>query len=316
MSSMTRLETLVNLGYTRDPLKGVLYETGDMVRTRRILTMAIKSRAMVSIVGVRGCGKTEAVKAALQKLPMDVTTIWPKRVDQENLTIADVKVAMITELSEEAVKRGGIISSTQLRRIVGKASRKTDSHGNKNQIVVIIEEAQRLHNNTLRSLKTLREMEWMGETELFTIVLVAQSDPMNRAGVSEVQLRSDVVYMQGLSANEAAHYVRSTIGKHFDEAAIEALAELPPARNYLELQGLCIELLNIALAAGRDQVTVDDVRSISTPDAAPIPRGQARSKQAAAPVSGTSALKSVLDRRTGDRRTDVSELPSEGRAAC
>jgi len=307
MSSMTRLETLVNLGYTRDPLKGVLYETGDMVRTRRILTMAVESRAMVSIVGERGCGKTEAVNSALKKL--GVTTIYPKRVDQENLTIADVKTALIIGLSSENVKRGGIVSSAQLRRIVGE--------NRKQRIVVVIEEAQRLHRNTLRSLKTLRELEWMGETELFTIILVAQSDPMNRAGVSEVRLRSDLVRMQGLSANEAGHYVQQTIGKHFDEAAIEALAELPPARNYLELQGLCIELLNIALAAGRDQVTVDDVRSISTPDAAPIPRGQARSKQAAAPVSGTSALKSVLERRTGDRRTDVTELPTDGRAtAC
>lgn len=302
MSSMTRLETLVNLGYTRDPLKGVLYETGDMVRTRRILTMAVESRAMVSIVGERGCGKTEAVGSALKKL--GVTAIYPKRVDQENLTIADVKTALIIGLSSENVKRGGIVSSAQLRRIVGE--------NRKQRIVVVIEEAQRLHRNTLRSLKTLRELEWMGETELFTIILVAQSDPMNRAGVSEVRLRSDLVRMQGLSANEASHYVRSTIGKHFADDAIEALAELPPARNYLELQGLCIELLNIALAAGREQVTADDVRSLSTPDAAPIPRGQARSKQAAAPVSGTSALKSVLDRRTG-----VTELPTDGRAtAC
>ena len=57
-SNMTRLETFVNLGYHKDPLKGHLFETGDMVRTRRILTMAVESRAMVSIVGERGCGKS------------------------------------------------------------------------------------------------------------------------------------------------------------------------------------------------------------------------------------------------------------------
>lgn len=302
MSSMTRLETFVNLGYRKDPLKGQLFETGDMIRTRRILAMAVESRAMVSIVGERGCGKSEAVRATLKR--QSLSEVWVKRVDQENLTIADVKTAIIMGLSDENVKRGGIVSSAQLRRIVGEASRKQ-------QIVVIVEEAQRLHKNTLRSLKTLREMEWMGETELFTIILVAQSDPMNRAGVSEVRLRSDLVRMQGLSSNEAAHYVRETIGKHFDDAAVEALSELPAARNYLELQALCVELLNVALADGREQVTADDVRSLSTPDAAPIPRGQARSKQAAAPVTGTSALKSVLE-----RRTNVSELPSEGRAAC
>lgn len=301
MSSMTRLETFVNLGYRKDPLKGQLFETGDMIRTRRILAMAVESRAMVSIVGERGCGKSEAVKATLKR--QSLSEVWVKRVDQENLTIADVKTAIILGLSDENVKRGGIVSSAQLRRIVGEASRKQ-------QIVVIIEEAQRLHKNTLRSLKTLREMEWMGETELFTIILVAQSDPMNRAGVSEVRLRSDLVRMQGLSVNESAHYVRETIGKHFDDTAVEALAELPSARNYLELQALCIDLLNIALADGREQVSVDDVRSIATPAAQPVPRAAARTKPAA-PVSATSALKSVLDRRT------ATAAPADGRAeAC
>jgi len=296
MSSMTRLETFVNLGYRKDPLKGQLFETGDMTRTRRILAMAVESRAMVSIVGERGCGKSEAVRATLKR--QSLSEVWVKRVDQENLTIADVKTAIIMGLSDENVKRGGIVSSAQLRRIVGEASRKQ-------QIVVIVEEAQRLHKNTLRSLKTLREMEWMGETELFTIILVAQSDPMNRAGVSEVRLRSDLVRMQGLSANEAAHYVRETIGKHFDETAIEALAELPAARNYLELQALCVELLNSALAEGREQVTTDDVRSIASPDAAPIPRKQPRPKPTAA-AAAPSSVASVLARRT------ATAAPAEG----
>lgn len=307
MSSMTRLETFVNLGYSKCPFKGKLHETGDVVRTRRILTMAVESRAMVSIVGDRGCGKSEAVKAALKRL--DVHAIWPKRVDQENLTIADIKTAMILELSDENVKRGGIISSSQLRRIVGEASRKKTARGTDTQIVVIVEEAQRLHKNTLRSLKTLREMDWMGESELFTIVLVAQSDPMTRAGVSEVRLRSDLVRMQGLSTNEAANYVRETIGKHFEPEAIDALAELTQARNYLELQELCVQLLNIALAAGRERVSADDVQSIAAPDAAPIPKAAPR-KQAAS-ITGTTALKNVLGRRAG-----AGELPAEGRAAC
>ncbi|MFZ2948071.1 MAG: ATP-binding protein [Desulfuromonadaceae bacterium] len=289
---MTRLETFVNLGYHKDPLKGHLFETGDMVRTRRILTMAVESRAMISIVGERGCGKSEAVNAALKKLASadkPVKTVWVTRGDQEKLTISDIKTAMILHLSAENVKRGGIVSSMQLRRVIGEASRKQ-------KIVIAIEEAQRLHPSTLKSLKTLREIEWMGETELFTIILVAQSDPMNRPGVSEVKLRSDIVRMQGLSANEAAHYVREALGKHFESEAVEQLSELPQSRNYLELQALCVELINSALAAGRELVTVADIHTIQPPASAPIPRGDRR-KVAAPAVSGTSALASVLDRR-------------------
>lgn len=298
---MTRLETFVNLGYTRDPLNGHLYETGDMVRVRRILTMAVESRAMVSIVGPRGIGKSKAVHQALKKLGAKVAQV--EKLDKENLTIADIRTALILDLSNEHLKRGGEVSSRQLRRIIGEAATTK-----RQKIVVVIEEAQRLHPNTLRSLKSLREIEFAGESELFTIVLVAQSDPMNRAGVSEVRLRSDCVRLQGLSPDEAAGYVRATIGKHFEDAAIEALAELPQARNYLELQALCVELLNIGMAAGRERVNAADVQTAGATAAAPLPKGAPR-RQAPAPVSGGEALKNVLGRRQGAE-------PEKEAAAC
>lgn len=300
---MTRLETFVNLGYTRDPLKGHLYDTGDMVRVRRILAMAVESRAMVSIVGPRGIGKSEAIKQALKKLGATVSLV--EKLDKENLTIADIRTALILDLSNEQIKRGGEVSSRQLRRIIGEAATTK-----RQKIVVVIEEAQRLHPNTLRSLKSLREIEFAGESELFTIVLVAQSDPMNRAGVSEVRLRSDCVRMQGLSPDEAAGYVRAAIGKHFDAEAIEALAELPPARNYLELQALCVELLSIAMAAGRERVTLADVQAAGASSPAPLPKGAPR-KTGAAPVTAGDALKNVLGRINGGQATDTKEA-----AAC
>lgn len=295
MNSMTRLELFDNLGYTADPFAARRrYETGDMARCRRILTMAIKSRAMVSIVGERGCGKTAAIRAALEK--QQVRLVFAQRDAQERLTIDDIKTAIITTLSDENVRRGGIASHAQLRRVLGEASRRQ-------QVVVVVEEAQRLHKNTLRSLKTLREVEWAGESELCTIVLVAQSDPMNRAGVSEVRLRSDLVRMQGLSATEAAHYVRETLGKHFEDDAVELLAELPAARNYLELQALCIQLLNLALSSGRDLVNTADVRSVQPPDTQPVPRGQRPKPAAAAPASNVSSVAAVLARRNGTNLT-------------
>lgn len=298
-TSMTRLETFCNLGYKRDPFLGGQFRTGDMVRVERILTMAVESRAMISIVGERGIGKSDAIKAALDKLKVRKVSV--ERLDKEGLTIADIKTAMILDLSTEAIKRGGETSSRQLRRIVGEAAKKSPV-----PIVVVIEEAQRLHPNTLRSLKSLREIEWMGESELFTIILVAQSDPMNRAGVSEVRLRSDIVRMQGLSADEAAGYVAATLGKHFEETALAALAELPQARNYLELQALCVEVLNIALADGREQVSTADVQAAAgAQQAAPLPRGTARKQTAT--VTGTDALKNVLGRRNGE--------PAEGKGA-
>jgi hypothetical protein len=143
------------------------------------------------------------------------------------------------------------------------------------------------------------------------VILIGQSDPMNRAGVSEVRLRTDCVRMQGLSAPEAAGYVRATVGRHFEEAAIDDLAELPEARNYLELQELIVALLSHTLTSGRDVVLVEDVRTFaaqSRPE--PLPRGAVK-KAPAAQVSGKDALKSVLARRSGDTAVDEKEA-----AAC
>lgn len=284
---MNKLEVFSSLGLKVDPFHKASFTTGDSLRVLRILTMAVESRAMVSIVGERGCGKTEAVKVALKKL--GVKTVHAKREDQEKLTIADIKTAMILGLSNENVKRGGVVSSMQLRRIVGEASRKQ-------KIVVVIEEAQRLHSATLKSLKSMREIEWLGEDELFTILLVAQSDPMNRAGVSEVRLRSDCVHMQGLTAAEAEGYVRSTVGKYFDDASLDALSDLPQAKNFLELQELLVALLYHALSSGREVVSELDVREVACRESAPLPRS-GKAKPQSHPVSSGDALKSVLAKR-------------------
>lgn len=292
--SMTRLETFCNLGYKRDPFLGVTYNTGDGLRVSRILNMAVESRAMVSIVGTRGIGKSEAVNSFLKQHTAKVIRV--EKLDKENLTIADVRTAMILDLdqSNEGIRRGGEVSSRQLRRLLGAGALTDQGKFNKTAIVVVIEEAQRLHPNTLRSLKSLREIEWLGQKELFTIILVAQSNPMDRPGVSEVSLRSDCVRMQGLSADEASGYLRATLNKHFSDNAMEALAELPAARNYLELQALAVEMLNIALADGRDIVTLDDVQSAVAKQSISLPKGPVRAKTTQ--ITAKGALAAVLER--------------------
>lgn len=290
--SMTRLETFVNLGFKKDPFKGVAFETGDGLRVRKILTMAVASRAMVSIVGERGLGKTEAVKAALKEIGCKIVKV--ERTDVEKTTIADIRKALILDLSDQTPKRDGEISSRQLRPVVGMAAENYKKHG----VVLVIEEAHRLHGNTLRSLKSLREADWMGESELFTIVLVGQSDPMTRPGVSEVRLRTDCVNMKGLSGDEAASYLRKVLGTWFDETALAVIPELPQSRNWLELQEASVLLLNRALSSGREAVTGEDVRALigALQQSLRVPGGK---QKAATPViSGNAALASVLAGKT------------------
>jgi len=291
--SMTRLELFCNLGYKTDPLSTAWIETGDQARIRRILVMGVESRAMISIVGPPGIGKSETVEKTLAGIGATIVTV--EKADKSRVSIGDIEVAMILDLSDEK-PLGGEKQGRQLRPILGAATT------GRKKVVLVLEEAQRLHAATLKSLKTLREKRWMGEKELFTVVLISQSDPMARPGLSEVRLRTDCVHMRGLSATEAGNYIRGTVGKHFEESAIDALAELPAASNFLELQELLVTVLIHVKSANRDMVTAEDVLEIAAEKqmVAPSPNTPAKAPKApTAPKSGQSALKEVLLSRTG-----------------
>jgi type II secretory pathway predicted ATPase ExeA len=275
MANLSRLETFVNLGFTQDPFKSSDFETADSIRIGRILKMAVKSRAMISIVGERGMGKTRAVSSALKKISSRQVIV--RSTDKSRLLISDIERAMILDLSEESPKRSGEVRARQLRRILGEASQKQS-------VVVVIEEGHRLHGMTIRALKTLRELDWMGKTELFTVVMLGQSDPTGKAGLSEVRLRSDTVHMQGLTAKEVAEYIRSTVGNVFTEDAISAIVARSETCNFLDLQDILVELMRKALADGRDKVT----RETFAPNSPEVSRKPE--------TNGSEALERVLNR--------------------
>lgn len=250
MGKLSKFEVLVNLGFEHNPFRSASLKTGDCVRIRKILNMAIKDRAMVVIEGDRGCGKSMAVSAALKSLK--VLPVIVRSTDKDRLLITDIEQALILDLSHEKPRRGREIRARQLRRVLGEASRKQ-------KVVVVIEEGHRLHGMTLRALKSLRELDWMGETELFTLVLLGQSDPMNRAGLSEVRLRSDTVSMHGLTASEIASYIKITVGRVFSKEAAMAVANVPANGNFLNLQNSLVTLMGRVLGSGRKKVQTEDV---------------------------------------------------------
>lgn len=243
---MSRLSILAEFGYKKDPFRGVNMETADVSRVKRILGMAVESRAMVSIIAERGQGKSRAVDTVIKD--MEVKEVRLLTSDKEKVLVGDIERALITDLSQEEVKRTREIRARQLRRILGESSRQQE-------IVLVLEEAHRLHGQTLRSLKTLREMEWMGQSPLFTVVMLGQCDPMRKPGVDEVRLRTDTIYMKGLTQAEIGGYANEVVGKCFEDGAIEALSRLKPARNFLDLQDIIVSLMGKALEYGHKKVT-------------------------------------------------------------
>ncbi len=272
-----------NFGFTGVPFRKFRLATLDGQRVKKILRMAISDRGMLSIIGERGIGKTTALTEALSGSSVQVVYVAP--ADRERLTIGDIEKEMILALSDEKPRAGRVVRSKQLRRVVGEASRK-------HEIVLILEEAHRLHGQTLRSLKTLREMDWMGERELFTVIFVGQSDPMNKAGVSEVRIRSDAVQMQGLTANERVSYIKDTIGSVCqDEAVISSIAQSGPV-GFGDLQEFLTDLMRTAAENGREVVAQEDVALATGRQVSQKPTRKKKDR-----ASGKAAVATVLGRK-------------------
>jgi type II secretory pathway predicted ATPase ExeA len=259
-----KLSLLAEFGYKKNPFAKFHMETADVLRIKRLVSMAVDSRAMVFIVGKRGDGKTEAIKQAIKnvKNAIDVRLISS---DKEAVKIGDIERALIIHCSPDPEKPEGIfrireMRARQVRRIVGTAAKE-----NEQNVVLVLEEAHRMHHSTLRSLKTMREMDWHGITPIFAIILVGQFDSLKQPGMDEVRLRTDTIKMRGLTEKEIAEYIAGTVGAHFEQEAIEALAretKLSDGRepgNYLTLQEILCDAMNEALKHGHKKVTAMDV---------------------------------------------------------
>ncbi|BBO84510.1 hypothetical protein DSCO28_50760 [Desulfosarcina ovata subsp. sediminis] len=295
MAELSRLEILDHFGFKRNPFKSVDFETADRARIRRIVSMAVADNAMVSVVGIRGMGKTRSVVDAARRMSLKPVVIdFP---EQTRLLIGDIERTMIRELSDENPRRSKDARKPQLRRILGESARQR-------KVVVVIEEAHRIHSMTLRAIKSLRTLDWMGQEELFTVILIGQSDPMRKSGVSEVRLRADSVQMQGLTSSEAGDYIRTVVGDVFDDKAVGTVSRLPECRNFLELQSVLMRLMGRAMVDGRDRVTSSDVDAEFSDKKPPATRsGGLKGKHAA----GNAFLKKTISNMREQSASGIRE---------
>ncbi|MEK6744262.1 MAG: AAA family ATPase [Nitrospirota bacterium] len=244
--SVSKLEVLSEFGYSRDPFKGFLMETADSLRIKRLLKIGVESRAMISIIATYCQGKTSALDLAFQEI--DATVVRLFTPDKERVVVSDIEKALILGLSNESCKRTKEVRARQIRRIIGEAALVKP-------VVLILEEAHRMHGQTLRALKTFRELEYHGMSPLFTVVMVGQYDPMSKRYVDEVRLRTDSVKLKGLTRDESKQYLLQTVGKSFEDDAAEAISRLEVARNFGTLQEAAINLMGRAMQHGSKKVT-------------------------------------------------------------
>jgi len=284
------------LGLAADPWAGFHLDTADAARTALLVEAAAEARLFVSVLGARGSGKTHAVRRALRRVPR-VRVVEPLRLRRECLHIGDIEHAIVRELApDDLPRRSGEARSVQVRRLLGQGAQTS-------RIVLVIDDAHVLHHATLRALKRLRELAWLGVSPLLGIVLVGQAD--RAEVVAEVGLRSDRLWLGGLLPEDAAAALERALNRRSGRKtvapdAIVALAASPRARNWLDLAALVDDCLAEAAARGEDRITRAAALSVLHPDRRPAPDIEG-------PVSDDEAVADVLaSLNAGERREAVA----------
>jgi hypothetical protein len=155
------------------------------------LVRLIHNNAMVSLVGDTTAGKTVMFLDVIRSLGEFVKVVRVRSLDKERLRIAAIVNALLFDLSTESIRHDFEARSRQLRRVLG-----TTVVENKRRVVLVIENAHRLHGNTLLALKELREMDFAGRDQLFGIMLIGQSSLKSKVDrLKEIKLRTDFVEM-------------------------------------------------------------------------------------------------------------------------
>ena len=242
----------MKFGLPPDPWGAGDQATADAVRVAHAVRAAADAQAMVWIVGARGSGKTQATRRALAACGAPV--VEPLRLDRENLHMGDIQSAIVRDLSDETPRQSGEGRSGQVRRVLGGMGRPP---------VLWVDEAHCLHHRTVAGLKRLRELAWKNRAPLLGIVLSGQREPSRSP---EVALRTAMLRMQGLAADEAEAALLRVLGEAIRPDAAKRLARTGAAGNWLDLQEAADACLRLADVRGLDAVDEAVVEAAFAPE--------------------------------------------------
>lgn len=223
---------------------------------------AILDNQMVALAGDVGVGKSVMFNQVIAQLSRnsDSSPLFcqVRNFNKENLSIMGIISEVITDLSNEHPRRDTGARSRQFVRLVGGKFVNEKRH-----VCIIIEEAHRLHYNTLRSLKELRESEFAGISPLFSVVLIGHPElAMKLERRKEVYWRSHLIQLNEASGwmtlAERLRYVAVRFGEAITQEARERIAAL--VKVPLEIDVFVGKRLEEAYHAGITQLGADAIQ--------------------------------------------------------
>lgn len=186
---------------------------------------AVFHNQMLVLSGEVGMGKSMLFRDAVAQSKELVTYVFVRNFFKEKLTIANILNAIIYELGNgENPRRDLEARSTQCVRMMG--GHKFDTN---KSICLVIEEAHRLHANTLRAMKELREAEFRGVSPLFSVVLIGHPALVEKMqSRREASLRSHFVALTErngwMTLRERIAYLSTVFGGAIEQSTRRRIA--------------------------------------------------------------------------------------------
>jgi len=243
-------------------------ETTDVKDVTKRLADAVESRGWLAIIGDAGCGKTTSLRSAIERTP-DLITVQPACLQAERIDIGYVLSWVVWDLANqgygegEQPRRSLAAREVQACRLLGEAA-------HHRRVVVVLEEAQRLHWRTLQSLKRMREMAFCGMSPLFTLVLVGQPELENVLAIRrEVRYRVRRMRVRGLAPGEFDAYAQLRgWPKLLSADAQDSLDGLTwteeRGRSYIEVEARLEDASRLAGVRGHKHIEREDVDDVFT----------------------------------------------------
>lgn len=249
MENIIKKRTLKSLGISQKGVyRGKLHDlfVGD-------ITDAINEQKMIALIGAFGSGKSTVFDFAEQDLSYSEQHrfVHVANVNKEKMTINNITDAIIYDLSKESPAKSMEARTRQVTRLMGELF---VNKGKK--LCVVIENAHRLHANTLMAIKDLREAKYLGRHPLFAVAMIGQGALRNKLEKwEEVQWRTLILDLERsawMSYSERVSYLEAVYGQAIDTQARERIAL--QTRTPLQIEHFLSEKMDEAVRAGKTQI--------------------------------------------------------------
>jgi type II secretory pathway predicted ATPase ExeA len=246
-------------------------------------------RGFISISGEIGTGKTTLLNYLQTILDPNVKTVF---IFQTQITFEELLEQILRDLKLRIIDRSKISMTRELKRYLFRAFER------KENMAILIDEAQNLSNEVLEELRMLSNIE-TGEAKLFQMILIGQPElekKLNSEGLRQLKQRIGIRrQIRPLSQEESRLYIEqrlqkigSSIEEVFTPEALELIC-LHSKGIFRTINILCDNAFLIGYSLKTKRIHGSIVREVLGDMGIEVPKDSFQTKRAYSPESAIHA---------------------------